>query len=131
MKIPFPSINSMLAVSSHMYICVRSEGNLYEFVKCQTFKPYMLINQPIQNYYDEKPNINRNPFTQTTRIDCDKIFITSNVNYDEKLLTNLRKDVCEDLFKEIQKKISADKCEYVQLDEENLVILNTLITFLQ
>ena len=130
MKIPFPSVSSDLAVSSHMYICMKTEKNRCEFVKCQTLKPYMLINDIVKNFCDEKPDITRNPFTRTTRIDCDKIFITSNVNYDEKLLTNLRKNICEELFNEIHEKISAKECEYIELNEEILVLLNTLITFL-
>ena len=129
MKIPFPSINSTLAVSSHMYICIRSEGKLYDFVKCQTLKTYMLINQVIQNYCDEKPDINRNPFKQATRIDCDKIFRTVNVYYDEKLLTTSRRDICKELFEEIKNKLSCSQTACIQLDEKILVALNALIIF--
>ena len=130
MKIPFPSISSTLAVSSHMYICIKSEKKLHEFVKCQTLKPYMLSNRTIQNYCDEKPDINRNPFKRSTRIDCDKIFKTINVNYDEKLLTTYRSDICEELFFEIIKKLSESQPNIILLDEDSLVSLNLFIAFI-
>jgi len=89
----------------------------------------MLNNQVIQNYCDEKPDINRNPFKQTTRIDCDKIFRTVNVYYDEKLLTTSRRDICEELFEKIKNKLSCPQTAYIQLDEKIVVALNTLIFF--
>ena len=70
-KMPFPDITSNLAVNSHMYICHHVSGNTVSFVKCQTLKPYMLISSPIKHYWDEAPDIARNPFQRTTRIDCD------------------------------------------------------------
>ena len=126
MKIPFPSVNDTLAVLSHMYICIKTDGNLYDFVKCQTLKPYMLINRTIRNYCDEKPDINRNPFKQVTRIDCDKIFKTMNVYYDEKLLTTSRRDICQELFEEIKNKLSSAKS--ILLNEQELISLNFLIS---
>jgi hypothetical protein len=89
----------------------------------------MLSSQIIQSYCDEKPDINRNPFKQTTRIDCDKIFRTVNVCYDEKLLTTSRRNICEELFEEIKNKLSYSQAACVQLDEKILVTLNALIIF--
>lgn len=72
MKVPFPNISSGLAVQSHMYICSKSNGNSFGFVKVQTLKPYMINSDIIQHYVDEKANPMRNPFRHSSRIDCDK-----------------------------------------------------------
>ena len=122
MKISFPSINSDLALMSHMYICTDAKGTShYEFVKCQTLKPYMLNSEIIKHYCDEKPDITRNPFTRTTRIDCDKTFSSQQVKYDEKLLTNLRSDICVDLFEQIKKELMCEGYQEISLNEAELV----------
>ena len=126
MKIPFPSIGSELASSPHMYICIKSASPEYRFVKCQTLKPYMLIKATMKNYCDEKPDIARNPFSKTTRIDCDKVFCTSGDEYDEKLLTTSRPDICEDLFSETQRRLT--DYEDVYLKEGELLSLNVFIS---
>ena len=125
MKIPFPSISNKLAYSAHMYICMEKEAAKYRFVKCQTLKPYMLYQTPMLNYCDEAPDITRNPFSQITRIDCDKSFVTSGVEYDDRLLTSKRPDICEELFAKIMVKLLDNK---IPLDEDELVSLNLLIT---
>jgi len=51
-----------LAHAAHMYICKSRINSKYEFVKCQTLKPYMIINNPICHYIDEEADIARNPF---------------------------------------------------------------------
>ena len=53
MKVPYPSVSDKLALSSHMYICKTVNGTLREFVKCQTLKPYMLMNGTMKHYCDE------------------------------------------------------------------------------
>jgi len=127
MKIPYPSINDKLAVSAHMYICRRSASPEYEFVKCQTLKPYMLLNNTMRHYVDEDADINRNPFQHKTRIDCDKVFSTRTVEYDNSLLTPIRKDVCEDTFALIEQEIQADGFDEKALDEIKLVLINKFI----
>lgn len=127
MKIPFPSVSSKLACLAHMYICVESVVPQYKFVKCQTLKPYMLINNPTKNYCDEQPDITRNPFTHKTRIDCDKRFKTTGVEYDDRLLTSSRSDICEELFVTINKKLLQSGND-ICLDENELVLINPLIT---
>lgn len=79
MRIPYPDINSDLAVMSHMYICKKADGSLYEYVKCQTLKPAMLSGRLLKHFVDENADISRNPFKRATRIDCDKIFYTDSV----------------------------------------------------
>lgn len=128
MKVPYPSVSGRLALNSHMYICKTVSGPLREFVKCQTLKPYMLINDVIRHYCDEQPNINRNPFKKATRIDCDKLFITDSVKYDLKLRTDSRPDICEELYDEVIKELKEDGYNRIKINENELLKLNSLIT---
>ena len=129
MKVPYPSINSRLAVQAHMYICKSSDTSRYSFVKCQTLKPYMLINNPLKPFIDEPADIRRNPFSRTTRIDCDKLFSTEKVKYDDALLATRRRDVCEELYDAVTAELEQDGWENVAIDDGNkLVSLNQMIT---
>lgn len=128
MKVPYPSVSDKLALSSHMYICKTVNGTLREFVKCQTLKPYMLINGTMKNYCDEQPDIKRNPFKRTTRIDCDKLFQTNTVKYDLGLRTDSRSDVCQSLYDEVVKELEKDGYNNITINETELKNLNPLIT---
>lgn len=127
MKVPFPSISDEMAVSPHMYICHKRAGTNYEYIKCQTLKPYMLINNPMIHYHDEQPNISRNPFTRPTRIDCDKLFRTTTVCYDDRLKTSNRTDVCDQLFRSVQVELQKDGYSVIPINEIELKNLNRLI----
>lgn len=131
MKVPYPEINSPLAVKSHMYICKSINNKEHKFIKCQTLKSYMLISDqnPMINYHDEVPDINRNPFSKPTRIDCDKLFNTYTVNYGSAMVTTTRRDVSDDLYKELVGKLSFGTFSEIDLDEDDLVSLNPLISF--
>lgn len=128
MKVPYPSVNGGLALNSHMYICKTVSGSLREFIKCQTLKPYMLLNNVMLHYCDEQPDINRNPFKKVTRIDCDKLFTTNSVKYDLRLKTDLRPDVCEELYDDIIKELETDGYKSIKINESELLRLNSLIT---
>ena len=128
MKVPYPSINDQLAVSSHMYVCQNADDPEYSFVKCQTLKPYMMNSNIISHYCDEKPDVKRNPFQRMTRIDCDKLFSTSSVSYDDRLKTSIREDVCEELFDHIVAELMEDGYLDIALDEKDLVKINPLIS---
>lgn len=125
---PFPNISAKLACQAHMYICALIVGREFRFVKCQTLKPYMLYCSPMKYYWDEKPNINRNPFTNETRIDCDKLFVCSGVRYDLRLRTARRPDVCYNIMEQIEKKLNEAGSEKVIIDSTDICCLNTLIT---
>ena len=127
-KMPFPDIASNLAVKSHMYICRQVNQNTFYFVKCQTLKPYMLINSPIGHYWDEKPDIARNPFKNPTRIDCDKEFVTRNVSYSDNLKTTTRPDVCEDVITHIDNELICDGYSSHSIKEDDLLHLNSLVS---
>ncbi len=124
MKVPYPNMNSNLAIQAHMYICRTADFNNYKFIKCQTLKPYMLYSNPINNYHDEYPDENRNPFTRPTRIDCDKIFNSINVSYSDNLLATTRRDINNDLFNILLEKIDSQLPKNIFLDRINLARLN-------
>lgn len=126
-KMPFPNIRSELAVNSHMYICHQVNGVITHFVKCQTLKPYMLFSAPMKHYWDEQPDITRNPFRSATRIDCDKEFITANVQYDERLKTTARPNVCDEVMTHIDEEILCDGYISNEIVEDELLSLNKLI----
>lgn len=128
MKVPYPSVSGGLALNPHMYICKTALGTMHEFIKCQTLKPYMLINNVMLHYWDEQPDINRNPFKKVTRIDCDKLFVTNTVKYDLKLRTHSRPDVCKELYDRVIRELEADGYKKIRIDEDKLSKLNPLIT---
>lgn len=108
LKVPYPSINDELAIQAHMYICVKTNAPNYEFVKCQTLKPKMIMNRNYKHYVDEPADINRNPFLRTTRIDCDKTFTTAAVIYNDMLKTTTRPDICQELFNKAVSELTMD-----------------------
>lgn len=127
MRIPYPGISAKLAVSSHMYIC-KAASPEYEYIKCQTLKPYMMTKAVFKHYVDEAPGAARNPFQRMTRIDCDKTFTTSSVRYDDGLKTTIRPDVCQELYNEVIAELDADGYDKIALKEEELVRINAMIT---
>lgn len=121
---PFPNITSDLAKKRHMYICQSRLNNNYKFVKCQSFKPYMLFNNPMKHYWDENSDNTRNPFTNPTRIDCDRIFTTTNILYDDKAKTSIRPDVCDDTITNIDRELKLGPCTITPINEDDLEMMN-------
>lgn len=127
MKVPFPDVDSTLAVKSHMYVCIKN-GIRKEFIKCQTFKPtHKIRNRPPYKFLIEKADINRNPFVSKTTIDCDKSFFLDGVIIDQSLVTDRRKDVCEDLFLSIKEKINHKSFKENYIEIKPLLSLNNKI----
>lgn len=125
---PFPNISSDLAINTHMYICTNVKQKEIHLVKCQTLKPYMIAKIIMKHYWDELPDPKRNPFQHATRIDCDKNFVTYNVEYDTQLRTTNRPDVCEDTMNHIIIELNLDGFTTIQVNESDLLKLNSLIT---
>lgn len=126
MKIPYPDISSDLALKPHMYIYTINNESKKKFVKCQTFKPTLL--GTMSTFIAEPPDYSRNPFRTPSIIDCDKLFSTNRVRYDERLRTTDRPDVCSNLYNEIIAKIgSNNSIQNISLNETNLIALNPLI----
>lgn len=128
LRVPFPDISSDLATNAHMYICREVCGKTYRFVKCQTLKPYMLISAIMSHYWDEQPDITRNPFSNPTRIDCDKEFATFSVQYDDRLKTPTRPDVCDDLMNHVEAELLCDGYDSNRINENELKLLNRYVT---
>ena len=131
MKVPFPNISSNLAMQAHMYICKDSLHPSYGFIKCQTLKPYMLTSSTIIHYVDEVADASRNPFSHTSRIDCDKLFTTSSVSFSDSLKTTIRSDVCYDLFSAVISELMADGYSCISINEPVLVAINSQISFIK
>ncbi|MGZ9454221.1 hypothetical protein ACXX84_04065 [Mycoplasma sp. AC157] len=127
MKIPFPTKHSFLPKVSHMYICLDKQEEKYQFLKCQTFKWIIIKKKLIQNYTIEDSNINRNPFSKETLIDLDKIFITSTVKYDDRMKTEIRSNISNDLFIELKNQLKDSQVNIINLNEQELKLLNKWI----
>lgn len=128
MRIPYPNIDAKLAVNSHMYICKEVVGNVYKYIKCQTLKPKMLSSTLFKHFVDEDADISRNPFQRTTRIDCDKIFVTDSVQYDDRLKTTTRPDICQELYNTVIGELNADGYATIEMNEDELISINSMIT---
>lgn len=127
MKLPFPNSQSRLALNSHMYICLR-RGSKKIMVKCQTARPtHLLSNKPPFKYVSESADITRNPFTNTTLVDCDKTFSINDVEIDASLLTTIRKDICHPLFVQINSELQHPNCGNELINTSDLLALNHLI----
>lgn len=124
---PFPDINSNLALNAHMYICHNILGNEHHFIKCQTLKPYMLSSRVMKHYWDEEPNIQRNPFSRLTRIDCDKEFVTKNILYHDCMRTTLRPDVCSDVMSNVERELLSDGYDIHSINTYELLLLNNAL----
>src|SRR5690625_386829 len=127
MRVPFPNVNSALAVNAHMYVCI-GDGTHKEFIKCQSFKPKHINKRiaPIQRI-EEDPDIHRNPFNKKTILDCDKSFYIEDVVFGKELLATKRKDVCEELFININKEIKHQDFLKEDVDIAPLISLNNKI----
>lgn len=128
MKIPYPSVSDRLAVSAHMYICVDALDVSHSFVKCQSLKPYMLVQETMKHYCDEEPDLRRNPFQKMTRIDCDKLFTVAGVSYDDRMKAKRRTNVSNELFEGVMRELNSDGYETIGLNAVELIRLNPMIS---
>lgn len=130
-KLPFPNSTSGLAMSAHMYICLR-RGAEKTMVKCQTMRPTFLSHPHCpKEHIVEEIDISRNPFQSKTLIDCDKVFLINGVEMDLSLLTTSRKDICDPLFSAISRKIQHPRLQNHVINNTDLLALNRLIRIRQ
>lgn len=120
LKIPFPNIDSGLALKSHMYICKKNVNYDKELIKCQTFKPKLIF--LLKNFLKEDPNSLRNPFKNTTIIDLDKIFKINKVIIPLELKTDIKSKVSEDLYNDLLSKCKNP--DIFQIDNMSFVKIN-------
>ena len=81
----------------------------------------------MRQYCDEKPDILRNSFKRTTRLDCDKLFTTNEVVYDSALRTIERPDISQDLYDDMVCELEKDGYVVIAVNENELLYLNPLI----
>lgn len=127
LKVPFPDISSDLACEAHMYICYSQDNTTFQFVKCQRLKTKLITHNVIRHFWDETPDIRRNPFKSETRIDCDKLFATSTIAYDDRLKTTVRPDVCADVMYHVDEELALDGYVEHNVDGEDFESLNSLV----
>lgn len=75
----------------------------------------MLTGTLLEHYIDEEANLSRNPFQRTTRIDCDKIFTTKSVQYDDRLKTISRPDICQELYDKVMEELAVDGYAVIEI----------------
>ena len=78
----------------------------------------------MNHFLDEQPDIQRNPFKNSTRIDCDKDFYTLNLCYPKRLCTTIRPDVCEDVIQKVDVALTSDGYDSHSLNEQEMLQLN-------
>lgn len=123
-KIPFPDIDSNLAVNPHMYLCIQ-DGVNKKFLSCQTRKPMLLAkNRPPFRYVDENVDPSRNPFNKATLIGCDYAFCFDKIHVSSRLLTVTRRDVCEEVYDKVIKEIQHTKFIDKSIDTSALISIN-------
>jgi hypothetical protein len=123
-KVPYPDSNSALAKIRHMYICHDRVNATKRFVKCQTWDfSHIVGGSGVVNFLIEGPDVNRNPFTKRTLIDCDKVF-SAKATISKKFLTQIRPDVCDELVVEIQNKLNPKTYLRVKFTEKEFAALN-------
>lgn len=125
LKIPYPDIRSGLASKVHMYICIKKVHATKRLVKCQSMKLSSIISGAT-NYIIEAADINRNPFSHTTLIDCDKLFIVD-VTIPRTLLTKPRSDISQILYDEVVKKMISGIPSRHKLPRDEMAALNESI----
>ena len=114
-KVPYPDIGPGFAARVHTYICAKKVYAAKRLVECRSMKLSAIIHGAgAANYIIESPNLARNPFTRTTLIDCDKLFI-ADIEIPQSLLATPRPDVSQKLFDEIADKLSAGMPSRVKL----------------
>lgn len=128
-KMPFPNISSQLAFSAHMYICYQVNGSEHRFIKCQTLKPKMIGSSLMRHYWDEYPDLARNPFGNVTRIDCDKLFITAQVQYSDAMKTVNRPDVSQDVMDNVERELLQDGYNTYNMNDGDVISLNCLTSW--
>lgn len=123
-KVPFPDINSNLAVNPHMYLCIQ-DGVNKKFLSCQTRKPMLLAkSRPPFRYVDENVDSSRNPFKRATLIGCDYAFCFDKIHVSSRLLTATRRDVCDEVYEKVLTEIHHDKFINKSIDTTALISIN-------
>lgn len=117
--LPFPDIDSELAVRSHMYIC-KEPGVDKEILKIQSLKPHHIFRMPCEVYEMLSPDDADNPCEKESIVDLDKTFKLFDVYIPESKLA--RRNIGNSKYNEIRKKLPTKI--YEDLDDYDFLNLN-------
>jgi hypothetical protein len=124
LKIAYPDLHSGLAKVAHMYICYQKVNQTKRLLKCQSYKLSNIVGgSGINRYVIEQPNLSRNPFTKTTIIDCDKLFLTKET-ISRDFLHEGRNNISEELYDSIDAKIRGYNPIRIKLSKDAIAVLN-------
>lgn len=106
MRVPFPTIESNLAVCAYMYLCL-DNGEQSKLLSCQTDKPLLLLDtRPPYHYVKERNDPSRNPFKHETLTACDYAFLFKKIVFADRMHIRTRPDVSKLVFEKVQATIS-------------------------
>lgn len=91
----------------------------------------MLDKTVCKHYIDEEADEQRNPFKHTTKIDCDKVFMTKSVSYDNAMKTKPKSNICQKLYDLIAEELITDGYKTIHLNELAMIRLNRLVTLIK
>ena len=78
----------------------------------------------MKHFWDESPDIARNPFVRKTRIDCDQTFLTEGIRYRLSSMHLPRPDVCDDTMLNIESELLADGYVRNLLPDSDMAMMN-------
>lgn len=118
---PYPNIDSGLAMSAHMYICKKGGINK-ELLKIQTVKnKHKIDGFPIANYHTLDAIDSKNPCKRDSFVDLEKNFQLNNVEIPLNLTTTPGVDDLH--FNQIVSKIGEH--EIIDIDIPSFLSVNT------
>ena len=128
---PFPDVNSDLALIRHYYICHSNVQNNKILFKCQTHKATMIAKrggnkQFRENYYLIRAG-NHVPFVRNTVVDKKQIFKLNNTMIPKLYLSPEKpSDIPEQIYENIVKEIITDSKPAIRtINKEKFIKLNT------
>lgn len=119
MYIPFPDIDSDLAVTKHMYMC-QKPGIDKELLKIQSLKPKHMLGMPCRKYELLYAEDEDNPCKKDSFMDLDKTFELFDVCIPKSKLAN--RDIGSMTYEKIKEKLPT--VQYIRLDDYDFLDLN-------
>ena len=128
---PFPDVNSDLALIKHYYICYSNVQNNKILFKCQTHKATMIAKCGGNKKFRENSYLiragNQVPFVRNTVVDKKQIFALNDTMIPKKYLSPEKpSDIPEQIYEDIVKEIITDSKPAIRtIDKEKFIKLNT------